>query len=117
MENSSGLIRLIIGENEKNALITAFKMCRGDWPWAFEGWKSHQLWLEKLIDAAKNVQLKYVYVWHPMQDKGEFVFVRELKPFLMDVLTMYVGGFPDEYGGAEIWKKEVFCLIRKLALS
>ena len=56
-----------------------------------------------------------------MQDdgvfKGEFVFIRELKPFLVDVLTMYVGGFPDEYKGAEIWKKEVFQIMRRLALD
>ncbi len=124
MKDDSKLITLhIIGEEEKKALLTAFKMCRGDWPWAFEGWKieSHQIWLEKLIDAAKDIQLKYVYAWHPMQDdrvlKGEFVFVGGLKPFLVDALTMYIGGFPDEYKGAEIWRREIFLLIRRLALS
>jgi len=122
VEEKSELVGLDIVGEEKDALLSALRMCRGDYSWAFKGWKkeSCQIWLSRLEEDVENVQLEYICPWRPMQENevrmGKLVFVKNLKPFLVDVLIFYIGGFPDEYGGAELWKKEVCSLIRRMAL-
>ena len=121
-KQKSRLLELFLAGEEKNALLAALRICRGDYPWAFEGWKkeSCQIWLDKLEEAIENV-LQDSYPWHLMQSEvkstSKLEFVEVLKPFLVDTLMLYVGGYPTEYGGADIFRAEAFCLIRKLALS
>ncbi|MEA1926435.1 MAG: hypothetical protein U9M90_04350 [Patescibacteria group bacterium] len=123
-EQKSELMELVIVEEEKDALLTALKMCRGDWSEAFKGWKDEgkRAWTDRLLEGVESVQLRFGCPYFPEQMSGiyagKLTFIRELKPFLIDVLTLYIGGFPDEYGGADYWKKEAVHLICRLkALS
>lgn len=119
----SGLLELVIVEGEKNALLAALKVCRGDQPLVFEGWKEESKleWIERLLGTIENIQLQYGCPWFPEQMSGVYAgklaFIKDLKPFLVDVLTLYVSGFPNKYEGVDSWEDEAIILIRRLAPS
>lgn len=112
--------RIMITEKEKNALLAALRICRGDYSNAYKGWKGEEP-LDSLLEIVEDIQLKCAEPWHPMQTSGvnvgELLFNREQKGLFVEVLLFYIGGYPDEYKGADFFRKEATRLIYKLAVS